>query len=232
MSDLSFTRGLQGSFAAAAIIVGFGMGSAAEAGICPTTGLSATVSRVMEAEGPGAVPPDQAQCYAYGSGNINGEIDHDPIVNGKSMGGNTFILDANSPINPALVAPDIVFLQKTPTDPATYISFTGVGGTSGTFSILGPIAGYADLIVGLKIGGGGGPGGDAGNEPDWFSWVVPNVAGTYAWGFDSGRGFTGLSHGNLYGQVANAPLPAAAWLILAGIGALGVASRRRKAAEA
>jgi hypothetical protein len=42
-----------------------------------------------------------------------------------------------------------------------------------------------------------------------------------------------LSHGSIYYQPATPiPLPAAAWLILAGIGSLGFASRRRKGAEA
>jgi hypothetical protein len=212
-------RGLSTSLTAAAMLIGVGLASAASAGVCPTTGLSATVTRIMEAEGPLPVPPDQAQCYAYGSGNIEGA--NDAIVNGAGDNNSTFFVDSNFPTAPDPLT-DVTFLDKVnhPANSGPYFSFTGGdGNTGGTVTILGPVAGYAQLILALKVGSGNA-------NPDWFSWVIPNLAGTYDWSHSVNPRGGGLSHVNLYGQI---PLPAAAWLILGALGGLGAVSRRRKA---
>jgi hypothetical protein len=229
------------NFAAAAAIVVAGFSVTAdrsEAATCPSTGLSPPeVTRVMDASGP--LPGDDAQCYAYGTGNPTQENDADAIVSGGNTNNATFTLDANSPYDPALQAPDVALIQDVDAlaGSGTYHTFTGGNAHSGTFTILGAVGSYVDLIVALKMGGGQG-------DPDWFAWVIPNLAGTYDWswaGFaqtgcggqgQNPCGPTGLSGIGLYGVSAVVPLPAAAWLLLGGLAGLGALRMRRKSTAA
>lgn len=48
----------------------------------------------------------------------------------------------------------------------------------------------------------------------------------------NGKNQAGVSHLSFYNSVAPVPLPAAAWLLMAGLGGLGVVARRRRGAAA
>ena len=70
-----------------------------------------------------------------------------------------------------------------------------------------------------------------------FAWDMNPVSGAFNWdiaGFitNNGGNTPALSHITFYGgeAVSDVPLPAAAWLMIAGLGGLGFAGRRKKAA--
>lgn len=231
MRDLKVMRGIRTSLAAAAMLAGFGMGSAALAAVCPTiTGVYSPSAGSIDIERQGDLNTSGAPvCFAFGAGNPTQGSD-DYLLNGvegplgpppgslfydPSYGG----IKYSSSTDPALE-----FIEDVDDGSGTYISFTGGGTTSGTFSVDSVVSGYEWLITAFKVGGGTA-------DPDWFAWIIPNVIATYDWSITNLDGATGggLSGVGLYGAV---PLPAAAWLMLAAVGGLGFVSRRRKAGNA
>lgn len=169
-------------------------------------------------------------CYAYGMGNVNGNIDHDPILNGKSMGGNTFTLAPGSSVISSLTLLDKSDASGEVKDGA--LTGTLSGGTEepgkngnlfGTFT-LGDVSGYSSLIIALKVGNSG--------EPGWAAFKVAS-AGVFDFLVSPKQG-GGLSHVNVYGiedaVPAPVPLPASALLLLGGIGGIAALRRRKKAA--
>lgn len=160
-------------------------------------------------------------CYAYGTGNVNGNPMQDPILNGESVGGNTFTLVSGPVIS------SLTLLDKS--DSAGDVkegALTGTlsGSKAGTFT-LGDVSPYSSLIVALKVGGG----------KDGFDWAAFKVASAGVFDFivDFKKG-GGLSHVNVYGveDVAPAPvpLPASALVLLSGLGGFAALLRRKKAA--
>jgi hypothetical protein len=100
-------------------------------------------------------------------------------------------------------------------------------GLSGKFNIR-LAQNYTQLAIGLKTGSGQ-------LDPDWAVFklspgLFTGLLGEFSWSV-SGR--NDLSHMNLYGirsTVNVIPLPAAAWLLLGGVGVLGALKLRRERA--
>ena len=144
-----------------------------------------------------------ATCLAYAAGNINGN---------------------NDPINS--IPPGYVTLDKTD-DGAQYggtlneVTFTGSGNGPGTFSFVAP-SGFTNFVIALKSGQGQ-------LDPDWAAFSLAAGTTSGSWSISS----QGLSHINLYGQVAAAvPGPIAGaglpGLLLASLGWLGWRQRARR----
>lgn len=160
-------------------------------------------------------------CYAYGTGNVNGNPMLDPILNGGTVAGNTFTLVSGPVIS------NLTLLDKSDSSgnlKEGALSGTLSGGKLGSF-ILNSVAPYKSLIVALKVGGG----------KDGFDWAAFKVADAGVFDFlTSFKKGGGLSHVNVYGveDVAPAPvpLPASALLLMGGIGGLAALRRRKKAA--
>lgn len=155
-------------------------------------------------------------CYAYGTGNINGNIAQDPLLNGTSMGKNTFKLVSGPVIS------SLTLLDKS--DASGEVKDGVLHTISKNSFTLGDVSSYSSLIVALKIGNNG--------EPGWAAFKVSS-AGVFNFLVDPKQG-GGLSHVNVYGieDVAPAPvpLPASALLLLGGVGGLAALRRRKKAA--
>lgn len=106
-----------------------------------------------------------------------------------------------------------------------WLTITGVGGTSGTFSINSVAYSVFDnLAIGFKVGEGQ-------LDPDWavFAFVDGTLSGTW-----SVSGKQSLSHANLYGfgtvssaRVAELPEPGSFALMSLGLAGLSFARKRK-----
>ena len=100
-------------------------------------------------------------------------------------------------------------------------------GFTGTFDFSAP-AGYFDFIILFKAGFL--PGGPTTNqEVSWAAFSVPGSFNEGLWSIKMADGTLG-TQGELSGVSvwAQIPLPAAGWLLLGGLGALGFAARRKR----
>lgn len=102
------------------------------------------------------------------------------------------------------------------------LTISNLGGTSGTWSVTG-WGGLTKVMAVLKGG------------PDFAAYLLDLSSTSGTWntlGLLKGNGEPGpgLSHFALYSVTAAVPLPAAGWLMLAGLGGLGILRRSRRAA--
>ena len=101
------------------------------------------------------------------------------------------------------------------------LTITNAGGTSGTWSVTG-WGGLSKVMAVLKGG------------PDFAAYLLDLSKTGGTWNTlgllkGNGRPGPGLSHFTLYGVPSEVPLPAAGWLMLAGLGGLGFAGRKKAA---
>lgn len=197
---------ISGRFAAAvfaAVVAVAGASNAATVTtLCPGTTATNDREFSLTTVAPGAT------CIAYGAGNISGNAtgaNADPLF---SILGTGYQLIGKSDTTPSIV------------------SVTGVNQLSGIWSLMLPAAPagmvWTNLVLALKSG-------VAQLNPDWAAFGLAAGITNGTWSIASGN--QSLSHMNLYGQLAPAPvpLPAAGILLLGGIGALAAVRRRRKA---
>jgi hypothetical protein len=172
------------SIGLAVVLVGLASGADAALVSCP--GTAATDDREFKLDTSIA-----ATCFAFGSGNINGEINIKHPENG----------DQFLPGHPGYVVIDIS------NNTNTYVGVDGelnIGsGSSGSFSFTKPL-GYHNFVLAFKTG--------ANLDPVWAAFLLPDSVSGGTWSIIPGQD---LSHANLYAiaGVAQTPVPGALWLM-------------------
>jgi hypothetical protein len=170
---------------------------------CPGTASTADREFTLTTATPGA------SCLAWGTGNLSGNsngANPDPLF--AILGAGTQLID------------------KSDSGPAI-LNITGAGTRSGTFGLMLPAAPvgkiWTNIVLALKSG-------VAQLDPDWVAFGLPGGVTSGSWTIATGR--QSLSHAVLYGKLVDAPsavpLPAGGLMLIAGLGAL-VAARRRRA---
>lgn len=187
--------------------------------------LSATVASAVTVNCPGTSATTDREfslttstasaCLRYGTGNINGN------TNAGNLNGLDPLLNPNDPL---YLGSGYALIDKSDVG-GSRIALTGLGGGSGSWSFALPTAptgfSWANLVFALKSGVGQ-------LSPTWAAFSLPAGVTGGTWAISR----QGLSHANLYGQLADVPapvpLPAAGLLLAGGLGGLA-ALRRRKA---
>ena len=203
---------LQAAALTALVAVGIGGSTTSYAATCPDNAvLERTITLNVS-----------AGCWAYGVGNINGNVGQDPILAGATLGGNTFVKGGawTSIAN-------LILLDKS--DAAGGAADGALGGalsgqTGGTITV-GAVSGFTSFILAIKTGNN--------KNPSWAAFLISGV-GSYIFGIDKPQG---ISHANLYGVEnddpgpGEIPLPGGVVLLLTGLAGLAGLARMRKAAD-
>lgn len=194
-----------------AAFAGAVFGGAAQAAtvttLCPGTAATTDREFTLTTVAPGAT------CFASGIGNISGNpngANPDPLFGllSTAFGPGHVLIDKDDGAGGA----------------NGILTSTGNGGLSGTWSFVLPAApkGYVwtNIVLALKSG-------TAKLNPDWAAFVLPKGVTSGTWAIASGQ--QSLSHINLYAELsaAEVPVPAAGLMLIGGLGALGIARRRK-----